>query len=39
MEEDEGLVRSLPERFMVKLNPGAVLMFDLVFKPQVLLGI
>ena len=35
LEDDEGLVRSLPSRFILKLNPGAVLMFDLVFKPTV----
>lgn len=35
LDDDEGLVRSLPDRFIVKLNPGATLMFDLVFKPTV----
>ena len=33
LEEEDGLIRSLPARFIVKLIPGATLMFDLVFSP------
>jgi hypothetical protein len=34
----DGVVRALPPRFIAVLNPGATLMFDLVFRPSVARG-